>query len=643
MTFSNLSFLSSEEGWTGVDAWESPGIISAATASKADENASKVENELTDIKSTHHILAASAQEHVKELTELLGKVELSTATKAEMERLSELDKKIASIKKELMASKSIIQSKTEDLMKSKTKSKEYALLETAKERDIKSVIRMVRDAEAVDLAFLLDCTGSMSSYIASTKESIKSIVRRVSKTNQGLQLRVAVVGYRDIGDARRFEVLDFTTCLTTFETFVGRLVATGGGDTPEDVAGAIQKANGLSWTQPSRVTFLITDAPCHGIHFHPSLDGTDSYPAGTPGINIMEELQKLKENGGQAGMSLHFGRITEYCDEMVRVFDKGGITFEVSDLQDPKSLASTVTTGVRKSISKSITASRSKSKSKSKASEFASFVSEESGTSVKGYTISIARPSPEEWLTMKTNPVKLLKNKPVTRISDLKEPLCFGIMKFGKPESSGAEEANMLFRRARSPFAEGESRLAFYGKIGPYVDDLRDVVVKLFKKGRKSSSDRKRYLAQMEVSTIAHYLAEMYNQETRPDHCAEIKFLSVCVIEDDESEERYCMEEILPGAADSFEKFSNNTGYWNEDEINQSLLLFTQFTHTITGGYLMVTDLQGVRQGNRYILTDPAILCTDLTRFGQTNLGSKFIDKCMESTATMLEEYGWDD
>ena len=57
----------------------------------------------------------------------------------------------------------------------------------------------------------------------------------------------------------------------------------------------------------------------------------------------------------------------------------------------------------------------------------------------------------------------------------------------------------------------------------------------------------------------------------------------------------------------------------------------------------MVTDLQGVRDGNQFILTDPALLCKDKTRFGDTNLGRKFIEKCMKATEAMLEENGWDD
>ena len=48
----------------------------------------------------------------------------------------------------------------------------------------------------------------------------------------------------------------------------------------------------------------------------------------------------------------------------------------------------------------------------------------------------------------------------------------------------------------------------------------------------------------------------------------------------------------------------------------------------ITNGYLMVVDLQGIiskgPNGEQAIeLTDPAIHCTDLARFGDTNMGEE--------------------
>ncbi|CAG8653695.1 6418_t:CDS:1, partial [Dentiscutata heterogama] len=44
--------------------------------------------------------------------------------------------------------------------------------------------------------------------------------------------------------------------------------------------------------------------------------------------------------------------------------------------------------------------------------------------------------------------------------------------------------------------------------------------------------------------------------------------------------------------------------------------------------YLVVYDLQGVDLVNEFLLTDPAIHCVDLLRFGITNLGKSGIQRC---------------
>ncbi|KAI1704810.1 alpha-kinase family domain-containing protein [Ditylenchus destructor] len=61
-------------------------------------------------------------------------------------------------------------------------------------------------------------------------------------------------------------------------------------------------------------------------------------------------------------------------------------------------------------------------------------------------------------------------------------------------------------------------------------------------------------------------------------------------------------------------------------EVVEQLMAFSHWTYQISRGYLMVVDLQGVigtdETGRKTLeLTDPAIHCTDLTRFGRTNLG----------------------
>ena len=218
-----------------------------------------------------------------------------------------------------------------------------------KENDICRTLHAVQSAESVDIAFVIDCTGSMASYIASVKDSIQNIVQWIRATNKNLSLRLAVVGYRDIEDKRRFEVLDFVDSLDTFKSFLEDLRATGGADAPEDMAGAIQEVNKLSWSNPSQVTFLIADAPCHGSEFHPY---RDNYPAGTPGISIIDELHHLQTVGPQNTMTITFGRITEHTDQMIECFHNSGISIDQVGIEEASVLTKTVTASVQKSIFK---------------------------------------------------------------------------------------------------------------------------------------------------------------------------------------------------------------------------------------------------------------------------------------------------
>ena len=58
---------------------------------------------------------------------------------------------------------------------------------TIKEKDIRCALHAVQFADSVDIAFFIDCTGSMSSNILLVKDSIISIVDRVWATNQDIK------------------------------------------------------------------------------------------------------------------------------------------------------------------------------------------------------------------------------------------------------------------------------------------------------------------------------------------------------------------------------------------------------------------------------------------------------------------------
>jgi hypothetical protein len=144
-----------------------------------------------------------------------------------------------------------------------------------KQKEIEKVYRVVQVAESVDLAFVLDATQSMRIRIQEVKANMRHIANQILRTHVNLNLRLAVVVYRDIEyGKKRVEVLDFVTSVEEFELFVCQIVAvdkkgrSAPRDGPEDMAIGLQEANFLSWMHPTSVVYLIADSPCHGYEFH---------------------------------------------------------------------------------------------------------------------------------------------------------------------------------------------------------------------------------------------------------------------------------------------------------------------------------------------------------------------------------------
>jgi len=609
-------------------------------------------------------LAKEAKKGMKEMEDILGRLSTGTATREEKSRLKSLNSKLSRLRKDVEKSATRDCDHELESLRKENHEKTRILLKSIKEQQIKGVIRDVCAAERVDLAFVIDCTGSMAPYIESVKANIKHIVRQVARTNGNLQIRLAVVAYRDISDVDRYEVFDFVTCIESFEESVGKLRAFGGNDAPEDMAGGIQKANGLSWNNPTRIAFLIADAPCHGSEFHRL---ADSYPGGTPGISIVNELRDLlKCHDTNGTMSIHFGSITSHTDAMIERFRTGyGIDLSVRSVKDTTKLKDTVTSSVRRSIFKTMTVTGSHGKvvSFTPPSNINSLIATVKGGGASGmaqlklFSLVSRIPSTNEWRRCTPLKVGVYINKKIQSLKELQRPIGFGMVQIKKllrrgsvsKATSKTEHNTMYMRRANNPFAQGEIRIAFYSQLACAVDELdlnkNSMVLKSFKHVGKGIHDKEQYIKQMEVSNIAHFLATQYNTTKKPSHCASVRFLPVCVVEETSStrehlgERRFCAEPPLPSG--NFAKFSSNTGYWAEDLLDETLLCFTRWTHDVTEGYLMVTDLQGVKHGNNYYLTDPVILCKDVIRFGNTNLGEKFMKKCIDATLSHLKENGW--
>jgi hypothetical protein len=147
----------------------------------------------------------------------------------------------------------------------------------------------------LDLAFVIDTTGSMGDEIRYLQAELQTIAGALSREYPGVSRRYALVVYRDDGDAYVVRSFDFTPDLAQFQRSLNQQSAGGGGDTPEAPEQALAAANQLSWRDgpTARVMFWVADAPHHvgreakmvsafagavglGVHIYPvAASGTD--------------------------------------------------------------------------------------------------------------------------------------------------------------------------------------------------------------------------------------------------------------------------------------------------------------------------------------------------------------------------------
>ncbi|CAF1000772.1 unnamed protein product [Brachionus calyciflorus] len=110
-----------------------------------------------------------------------------------------------------------------------------------KQMRISNIFKDLANSEKVDICFMIDATGSMSSYINEAKTVVHKVVDRLKKKFTEFDLRAAFVGYRDHSDGiDRVTVLPFTENIDSFKSFVTAVVATGGADQCEDIFGGLE-------------------------------------------------------------------------------------------------------------------------------------------------------------------------------------------------------------------------------------------------------------------------------------------------------------------------------------------------------------------------------------------------------------------
>lgn len=169
------------------------------------------------------------------------------------------------------------------------------------------------DSSVLDLAFVMDCTGSMGSYIDQARNNIRTIVEQIV-AKESSDVRLALVEYRDHPPQDKTFVTrphDFTGSVSTMKGWLENCSASGGGDTPEAVADGLHDLLKLSWRDKStKICVFIADAPPHGL-----TRSGDNFPDGCPAnIDPMEATRQLAEKGVTIYMVGCEPSITPYKD-----------------------------------------------------------------------------------------------------------------------------------------------------------------------------------------------------------------------------------------------------------------------------------------------------------------------------------------
>lgn len=152
---------------------------------------------------------------------------------------------------------------------------------------------MRNEINAVDLAFVVDTTGSMGGLIATAQKQMVSMLLELTRAAD-INLWLGVVEYRDHPpqDTMVYQVHAFTEDLQKAQKTIMKLNARGGGDAPEAVLDGITAAcHELAWWKHSRrLMVLVGDAPPHGVGAH-----GDAFARGCPCGETIASVTRLAE------------------------------------------------------------------------------------------------------------------------------------------------------------------------------------------------------------------------------------------------------------------------------------------------------------------------------------------------------------
>ncbi|WP_298302813.1 VWA domain-containing protein [uncultured Erythrobacter sp.] len=116
----------------------------------------------------------------------------------------------------------------------------------------------------LDLALVVDATGSMADEMLYLTEEFKTIVGALEERHKDLDIRVGLTFYRDTTDQYITRTYGFDEDMNAAQARIAAQEANGGGDYPEAMDQALIRAAGLEWRDDSvKSLLLVADAPPH--------------------------------------------------------------------------------------------------------------------------------------------------------------------------------------------------------------------------------------------------------------------------------------------------------------------------------------------------------------------------------------------
>ncbi|KAK9863369.1 hypothetical protein WJX84_011159 [Apatococcus fuscideae] len=183
-------------------------------------------------------------------------------------------------------------------------------------------------SKGLDVAILMDMTGSMDEFVEAVRTKAAEIIASANDIHPQAVIRLALVGYRDYDDNLRshVEFIDFVEKedFGALKDFMEHLVAKGGDDWAEDIAGGLQAVGQLTWKSSTRLVVHFVDYPAHGRKYQEDRahgdEQYDRFPDGDPSGLLLEQLiQNLASNA----IDYHMVELTGETDVMAKTFEDG--------------------------------------------------------------------------------------------------------------------------------------------------------------------------------------------------------------------------------------------------------------------------------------------------------------------------------